>query len=200
MNFHVFGMKWWALSGSVVKNQPANAWDMGTIFGLGRSLGEENGNPLQCSRLENPMDRGALQATVHGIAKSQTRLSDFHFHFTLPLAPPGAITVAEAKPLVYVEKNFRDLPIYLVWENPWSDQIILITTLALLSITGTSSCNAVLLPGLCHPGTPSFLGNQDVISKEDSPCFSMWDMLLLFWLKHFSVLMIHSHPSTNPHP
>ena len=165
------------------------------ILGLGRSSGEGKGYPLQYSGLENSME-----CIVHGVTKSQTRLSDFHFHFTLPLAPPGAITVAEAKPLVYVEKNFRDLPIYLVWENPWSDQIILITTLALLSITGTSSCNAVLLPGLCHPGTPSFLGNQDVISKEDSPCFSMWDMLLLFWLKHFSVLMIHSHPSTNPHP
>ena len=42
---------------------------MGTIFGLGRSLGEENGNPLQYSCLENPMDRGALWATVHGFTK-----------------------------------------------------------------------------------------------------------------------------------
>ena len=53
----------------MVKNRP------GSIPGLGRSPGEGNGNPLQYSRLENPTDRGAWQATVHGVAKSQTRLS-----------------------------------------------------------------------------------------------------------------------------
>ena len=55
--------------GSVVKNQPANAGDMGSVPGLGRSLGEGNGNSLQYSCLGNPMDRGDLQATVHGLAK-----------------------------------------------------------------------------------------------------------------------------------
>ena len=55
--------------------------DPGSIPGLGRSLGEGNGNPLQYYCLENPMDRGAWQATVHGVAKSQTRLSDFMFTF-----------------------------------------------------------------------------------------------------------------------
>ena len=49
--------------GSVVKNPPANAGDMGLIPGSGRSPGGENGNPLQYSYLENPMDRGAWQAT-----------------------------------------------------------------------------------------------------------------------------------------
>ena len=43
--------------------------------------GEGNGNPLQCSRLENPMDGGAWQAAVHGVAKSWTRLNDFIFTF-----------------------------------------------------------------------------------------------------------------------
>ena len=59
----------------VVKNMPDNAGnitDMGSIPGLGRSPGEENGNPLQYSCLENSMDRGAWKATVHEIAKSQT--------------------------------------------------------------------------------------------------------------------------------
>ena len=46
--------------------------DMGLIHGLGRSPGEGNGNTLQYSCLENPMDRGDWQATVHGVAKSQT--------------------------------------------------------------------------------------------------------------------------------
>ena len=44
-------------------------------------IGEGNGNPLQCSCLENPMDGGAWWAAVHGVAKSQTRLSDFTFTF-----------------------------------------------------------------------------------------------------------------------
>ena len=48
--------------------------DAGLISGPGRSLGEGNGNPLQYSCLENSMDRGALRATVHGAAKSWTRL------------------------------------------------------------------------------------------------------------------------------
>ena len=56
-------------SGSVVKNLPASAGDVGSIHGLGMSPGEGNGNPLQYSCLENPMDRRALQATIHVIAK-----------------------------------------------------------------------------------------------------------------------------------
>ena len=59
-------------SGLVVKNLPAHAGDAGSIPGLGRSPGEGNGNPLQYSCLENPMDRGAWQAAVHGVAKSWT--------------------------------------------------------------------------------------------------------------------------------
>ena len=60
--------------GSLVRNLPANAEDIGLILGPGRSPGEGNGNPLQYSCLENLMDRGAWQST-HGVAKSQTRLS-----------------------------------------------------------------------------------------------------------------------------
>ena len=53
----------------MVKNLPANAGDAGSIPGLGRPTGEGNGNPLQYSYLENPMDRGALSATIQGVAK-----------------------------------------------------------------------------------------------------------------------------------
>ena len=49
--------------------------------GLGRSLGEGNSNPLHYSCLENPMDGGTWQATVHGVAKSQTQLRDFTFNY-----------------------------------------------------------------------------------------------------------------------
>ena len=62
-----------------VKSPPADAGDIkdpGSISGLGRPSGEGHGNPLQYSWLENPMDRGAWWATVHGVAKSWTQLSD----------------------------------------------------------------------------------------------------------------------------
>ena len=62
---------------SEVKVSACNAGDLGLIPGLGRSPGEGNGNLLQYSCLENPLDGGAWWATVHRIAKSQTRLSDF---------------------------------------------------------------------------------------------------------------------------
>ena len=58
------------------KKSACNAGDPGSIPGLGRSPGEGNGNPLQYSCLENPMDRGAWRATVHGVTKSWTQLSD----------------------------------------------------------------------------------------------------------------------------
>ena len=61
-----------------VKNLPANAGDvrdMGVIPGSGRSPRVGNGNPLQCSCLENSMDRGACMAAVHGVAKNQAHLS-----------------------------------------------------------------------------------------------------------------------------
>ena len=71
---------WGFPGGSVVKNPPDNAGDvrdMGSIPGLGRSLRGENGNPLQYSCLENPMDRGVWWATVHGVTKKNwTQLSN----------------------------------------------------------------------------------------------------------------------------
>ena len=60
-----------------VKASAYNAGDLGSIPGSGRSPGEGNGNPLQYSCLENPMGGGAWWATVHGVEKGWTRLSDF---------------------------------------------------------------------------------------------------------------------------
>ena len=80
----------WIFEGNVLTSQTSlgvqtvsayNVGDPDSIPGSGRSSGEGNGNPLQYSCLENPIDRGAWQATVHGVAKSWTRLSNFtHFH------------------------------------------------------------------------------------------------------------------------
>ena len=61
--------------GSDGKDSICTSGDPGSISLLGRSPGEGHGNPLQCSGLENPVDRGAWQATVHGVTKSWTRLS-----------------------------------------------------------------------------------------------------------------------------
>ena len=68
------------IGGSVVKNLPANTGDAGdsSLFpGWGRSPGGGNGNPLQYSCQENPKDREARRATVHGVAKSWTQLHDW---------------------------------------------------------------------------------------------------------------------------
>ena len=62
--------------GSDGKDSACNEGDAGSIPGLKRSSGGRNGNPLQYSCLENPMDRGAWWATVHGVTKSQTQLTD----------------------------------------------------------------------------------------------------------------------------
>ena len=67
---------WGFSGGSDGKESICNAGDPGFIPGSGRSLGEGNGYPFQYSCLENSMDRGAWWATVHGVTKSQTRLSD----------------------------------------------------------------------------------------------------------------------------
>ena len=69
----------------MVKNPPANAGDLrdaSLIRRWGRSSGEENGNPLQYSYLENPMDRGAWRAIVHGIAKSQPQRKQLSIYST----------------------------------------------------------------------------------------------------------------------
>ena len=75
----------------MVKNLPANAGDvrgMSSIPGLGRSPGVGSGNRLQYSCLENPVERGAWWATVHGVAKSRTRLKQ-HTHPTKRTAEKG---------------------------------------------------------------------------------------------------------------
>ena len=80
---------WASLMAQMVKNLPA-MWETILIPGSGRSLGEGNGNPLQYSCLGNSMDRGAWQATVHGVTKSWPWLSNT---FTSSLAKLGSIHI-----------------------------------------------------------------------------------------------------------
>ena len=72
--------------GSDGKESANNAGDVGSVPGSGRSPGEGNGNVLQYSCLENPLDRGARQATVHGVTKSQTQLSMLTQQLSQPMA------------------------------------------------------------------------------------------------------------------
>ena len=72
---------YWAslLAQRLFKAFACNVGDLGSIPGSRRTPGEENGNPLQYSCLENPMDGGAWRTIVHGVSKSQMRLNDFTF-------------------------------------------------------------------------------------------------------------------------
>ena len=71
-------MQWASLVAHTVKNLPAKAGGLGPIPGSGRSY-EGSGNPLQCSCLQNSMDRGAWRASIHGVTQSGARLTDRHF-------------------------------------------------------------------------------------------------------------------------
>ena len=79
--------------GSEVKASASNVGDPGSIPGLGRSPGEGNGNPLQNFCLENPTDRGAWWAAVHGVTKSRTQLkrlsSSIHIQRSFPGSTSG---------------------------------------------------------------------------------------------------------------
>ena len=79
---------WASLVAQMVKNLPANAGntrDAGSVPGLGRSPGEENGYPLQYSWQENPMDRGAWWATIHGVTNSSTQLRNKHLRYAVEI-------------------------------------------------------------------------------------------------------------------
>ena len=71
-------------------------------------VGEGNGNPLQYSCLENPMDGGAWKAAVHGVAEGQTRLSDFAFTFHFPA----------------LEKEMATHSSTLAWKIPWMEELV----------------------------------------------------------------------------
>ena len=88
------------------KESACNAEDLGSVLGSGRSSGERNGNPLQYSCLENPMDREAWWATVHSITKSWTQLSDSQLLLSLYIN-------------TYIPK-----PSYNLYYIPWDPQLI----------------------------------------------------------------------------
>ena len=102
------------LGGSVVKNSPANAGDardVSLIPGSGRPPGVGNGNLLQYSCLENSMDRGAREATVHGVAKSWTRLSDWgHTHTHTPTYRHTHTRILKIRSVFYLSLSHHPSP------------------------------------------------------------------------------------------
>ena len=92
-SFYYIGYHVTSLVAQTVKVSACKAGDPGSIPGLGRSSGEGNGNPLQYSCLENPMDGGAWKDTVHGVAKSWTQPSNF----TSSLQPFWSLFSSEGK-------------------------------------------------------------------------------------------------------
>ena len=85
---------WASLGVQMVKNLACSAGDLASVLGSGRSPGEGNGYPLQYSRLENPMDRGAWRATVHGVAVTQIRLSHHAVTSHHPAGGRGCVVVS----------------------------------------------------------------------------------------------------------
>ena len=102
---HIYNSHMYLLEGfphsSVSKESACNAGDPGSIPGLGRSSGEGNGNPLQYSRLENPMDRGAWWATAQGMARVRHNLA------TKPPPPPHS---HEYKPQDFISSPLHPFP------------------------------------------------------------------------------------------
>ena len=98
----------------VVKDPPANAEDMGSIPGSGRSPGEGNGNLLQYACLGNSMDRGSCQSTAHGVAKSWTQLNTQHILCWEGDKKVGTLTIRMGREPVspFQKANGQDLPIF----------------------------------------------------------------------------------------
>ena len=99
--------------GSAGNESACNAGNTGLIPGLGRSPGEVNGNPLQYSCLENPTNRGAWRATVHGVSKNQTWLSTTHstswlYQFTFPPTVQEGLLFSTSSPAFIVCRCFGD--------------------------------------------------------------------------------------------
>ena len=106
--------------GSEVK---ASAWNVGDLCSIpvsGRSPGEGNGNPLQHSCLENPMEGGAQQATVHGVTKSQTGLSDFTHSLTHSLTYIAVVREKMTLKLLSISPTLSwSIPLLKDWRRKW---------------------------------------------------------------------------------
>ena len=154
---------------SEVKNPPTsagNVGDRGFIPESGRSLGGGHDNPLQYSCLENPTDRGAWLAKVHGVSKSQTRLKQLsmqeHISNFFKSLPPGWNWLPDHKWLPVIVLYFLcdcDFPLFLIIRSGWGENFIPWTT-------GTSACSVLL------PWTLLSVWSSPTVSKAQWPLWS----------------------------
>ena len=118
---------WGFLGGTMVKNSPTNAGgagDLDSIPGSERSPGEGNGNPLQYSCLGNPMDRGAWWATVHGVAESQTQLSNWAHSIYIVLGIIHSLELILCRYTGGSEKAMAPHSSTLAWKIPWTEGLV----------------------------------------------------------------------------
>ena len=150
----------------------------GSIPGLGRYPGEENGYPLQYSGLENSMD-----CIAHGVAKGQTPLSDFHFHFSL-----SSLTcfLHRASRTPYSSR----IPTALLHQSSCFSVLILILPLLLnlLKLKSTGCFWTVVLEKTLESHWMARRSNQSIL-KEISPDYSLEGLMLKLKLQYFGHLM-----------
>ena len=161
--------------------------DLGSIPGLGRSPGEGTGYPLQYSGLENSMN-----CIVHGVSKSQTRLSDFHFHFDYFMFSTFSSSFSDFYNAFSVftfnfSKIYKALPTLCCWNLP--DKILYIYFTFSLSVPFQFSSVAQSCPTLCDPMNCSM------------PCLCVHHQLLEFTQTHAHQVndaIQPSHPLSSP--
>ena len=131
-------------------------------------IGEGNGNPLQYSCLENPMDGRACWATVHGVTKSRTRLSDFTFTFNIHMGFPGGTS---GKEFICQSRRHKRSGLDLWvgkthWRKPWQP-------------------TPIFLPGVCH-GQRSLVGySPQVQTESDTTEATQHTHYKYVYIKHF---------------
>ena len=179
----------------MVKNLPANpraARDVGLLFGLGRALGGGNGNPLQCSCLENSMVRGAWWATVHGFSKSWTWLSDFYFPESRGSYQSNALW-----PMLSVQfSSVQSLSRVRLFATQW-----ITACQASLSITSSWSLLKLMSIGLVMPFSHLILCRPLLLLPPIPPSirvFSNESTLRMRWPKYWSFSF--SISPSNEHP
>ena len=139
------------------------AWDLGSIPGSGRSPGEGNGNPLQYSCLENPMDGGAWRATVHGVTKSRTRQSDFTFWLFIGFRVASSwiplLVTSQLLTHLNLDLDFAFSPGYCGWTVPtpiWGNPLYLCS--GFLALNQLQNIISASFPfSLTSPVFPPFL-------------------------------------------
>ena len=148
-------------AGSDSKESACSAGDPGSVCGSGRSPGEGNGYPLQYPCLENSMDRGAWKAT--GVAKSQTLLSDYHFHFLLPWAKQLVTKDAQRPPEKPMETCSPNQP------QPLPGVIFKLLYNPAILLLGIYLEKTIIWNNIC---TPIFIASLSTITKtwKQSKC------------------------------